>query len=123
MLASLGGHFVLHAKALPGNSYDGHTLAAVIDATEKITGFAIERSLIGHIMLTVTSAAATLLIQAGSMADRRRRALITLLAPSLEARWVIPPGEQKLALPTLFVAKLHVVAKERPSRTIFCTRV
>src|SRR5690349_14240390 len=38
-----GGQFVLHAKALPGNPYDGHTLAAVIDATEKLTGCAIER--------------------------------------------------------------------------------
>jgi IS5 family transposase len=30
-----GGRFVLHAKALPGNPYDGHTLSGVIDATEK----------------------------------------------------------------------------------------
>src|SRR5205823_13685001 len=29
-----GGQFVLHAKALPGNPYDGHTLAAVIEGTE-----------------------------------------------------------------------------------------
>jgi len=39
-----GGQFVLHAKALPGNPYDGHTLALVIDATEKLTGCAIERA-------------------------------------------------------------------------------
>jgi transposase, IS5 family len=39
-----GGQFVLHAKAMPGNPYDGHTLAAVIDATEKLTGCAIERA-------------------------------------------------------------------------------
>jgi transposase, IS5 family len=39
-----GGQFVLHARALPGNPYDGHTLAAVIDATEKLTGCAIERA-------------------------------------------------------------------------------
>ena len=38
-----GGAFVLHAQALPGNPYDGHTLGAVIDATEKLTGCAIER--------------------------------------------------------------------------------
>jgi transposase, IS5 family len=38
-----GGQFVLHAKALPGNPYDGHTLAPVIDATERLTGCAIER--------------------------------------------------------------------------------
>ncbi len=29
-----GGQFVLHATALPGNPYDGHTLGAVIDATK-----------------------------------------------------------------------------------------
>lgn len=39
-----GGQFVLHAKALPGNPYDGHTLAVVVDATEKLTGCAIERA-------------------------------------------------------------------------------
>lgn len=39
-----GGQFVLHAKALPGNPYDGHTLATVIDASEKLTGCAIERA-------------------------------------------------------------------------------
>ena len=35
---------MLHAKALPDNPYDGHTLAVVIDATEELTGFAIERA-------------------------------------------------------------------------------
>ena len=39
-----GGQFVLHAKALPGNPYDGHTLAGVVDATETLTGCAIERA-------------------------------------------------------------------------------
>ena len=39
-----GGQFVLHAKALPGNPYDGHTLGAVIAATEKLTGCQIERA-------------------------------------------------------------------------------
>jgi IS5 family transposase len=39
-----GGQFVLHAKALPGSPYDGHTLSGVIDATEKLTGCAIERA-------------------------------------------------------------------------------
>ncbi len=39
-----GGQFVLHAKALPGNPYDGHTLGAVIKATEKLTGCPIERA-------------------------------------------------------------------------------
>jgi len=39
-----GGMFVLHAKALPGNPYDGHTLAEVIEETEKLTGREIERA-------------------------------------------------------------------------------
>jgi IS5 family transposase len=35
---------VLHAKALPGNPYDGHTLRDVIEDTQKLTGCEIERS-------------------------------------------------------------------------------
>src|SRR5207249_11479403 len=31
-------------RALPGNPYDGHTLGAVIEATERLTGRAIERA-------------------------------------------------------------------------------
>ena len=38
-----GGQFVLHAKALPGNPYDGHTLAGVIVETQRLTGREIER--------------------------------------------------------------------------------
>src|SRR6266700_2593308 len=29
-----GGQFVIHAQALPGNPYDGHTLAGIIPAIE-----------------------------------------------------------------------------------------
>ncbi len=39
-----GGQFVLGARALPGNPYDGHTLAAQIAQTERITGVGIERA-------------------------------------------------------------------------------
>lgn len=39
-----GGQFVLHAKTLPGNPYDGHTLRAVIEDTQKLTGCEIERA-------------------------------------------------------------------------------
>jgi IS5 family transposase len=39
-----GGQFVLHTKALPGNPYDGHTLRAVIEDTERLTGREIERA-------------------------------------------------------------------------------
>lgn len=38
-----GGQFVVHAKALPGNPYDGHTLRAVIEETQALTGREIER--------------------------------------------------------------------------------
>ncbi len=38
-----GGQFILHAKALPGNPYDGHTLKEVIEETEVLTGREIER--------------------------------------------------------------------------------
>ena len=38
-----GGQFILHAKALPGNPYDGHTLAQVVEETETLTGCPIER--------------------------------------------------------------------------------
>ena len=42
---SRGGQFALHAKALPGNPYDGHTLAAVIPAMEAMIGNGIDRIL------------------------------------------------------------------------------
>jgi IS5 family transposase len=39
-----GGQFILHTKSLPGNPYDGHTLAEVLDETEALTGREIERA-------------------------------------------------------------------------------
>jgi IS5 family transposase len=39
-----GGQFVLHAKALPGNPYDGHTLRGIIEGTQRLTGREIERA-------------------------------------------------------------------------------
>jgi transposase, IS5 family len=41
--APRGGQFVLHAKALHGNPYDGHTLGLVIADLEKLTGVAVRR--------------------------------------------------------------------------------
>jgi len=38
-----GGQFILHAKALPGSPYDGHTLREVLQETEELTGREIER--------------------------------------------------------------------------------
>lgn len=42
---SKGGLFALHAKALPGNPYDGHTLATVIPEMESMIGNGIDRLL------------------------------------------------------------------------------
>jgi len=39
--APKGGQFVLHAKALHGNPYDGHTLGPVIADLERLTGVAV----------------------------------------------------------------------------------
>jgi IS5 family transposase len=39
-----GGQFVLGARALPGNPYDGHTLAEQIAQAERLTGIEIERA-------------------------------------------------------------------------------
>jgi hypothetical protein len=39
-----GGKVVLGARSLPGNPCDGHTLAAEIAQTERITGVTIERA-------------------------------------------------------------------------------
>jgi IS5 family transposase len=40
-----GGQFVTHVKALPGNPYDGHTLATVIPEMETLVGNTLERIL------------------------------------------------------------------------------
>jgi IS5 family transposase len=39
-----GGQFVLGARSLPGNPFDGHTLADQIAQTERITGVPVERA-------------------------------------------------------------------------------
>jgi len=38
-----GGQFVLHAKALHGNPFDGHTLGPVVADMESLTGIAVRR--------------------------------------------------------------------------------
>jgi hypothetical protein len=40
---SKGGQFISHAKALPGNFYDGHTLATVIPQIEAQIGAPLTR--------------------------------------------------------------------------------
>jgi IS5 family transposase len=42
---SKGGQFALHAKALPGNPYDGHTLATIIPDMENTIGNELSRIL------------------------------------------------------------------------------
>jgi IS5 family transposase len=42
---SKGGQFALHAKALPGNPYDGHTLQTVVPDIERTIGNQLERIL------------------------------------------------------------------------------
>jgi IS5 family transposase len=42
---SRGGQFVAHVAALPGNPYDGHTLATVIPAMEALIGNTLDRIL------------------------------------------------------------------------------
>lgn len=43
--ASKGGQFIVHAQALPGNPYDGHTLNTVLPGIEAITGATLSRVL------------------------------------------------------------------------------
>ena len=44
-----GGRFVVHARALPGNPYDGHTLRGVIEDTQRLTGRAyVDKGYRGH---------------------------------------------------------------------------
>ena len=42
--AAPGGQFILGARALPGNPFDGHTLAAQIAQAERVTAVAVERA-------------------------------------------------------------------------------
>src|ERR1700690_3495778 len=44
--APKGGQFVLHAKALHGNPFDGHTLGPVVADMEKLTGVEARRILV-----------------------------------------------------------------------------
>src|SRR5919199_6653269 len=43
-----GGQFVLGVRALPGNPYDGHTLAAQIAQVERLAGGRVERAHVGR---------------------------------------------------------------------------
>jgi IS5 family transposase len=39
-----GGQFILGMQSLPGNPYDGHTLAGQIEQVERLTSIAVERA-------------------------------------------------------------------------------
>lgn len=41
---SCGGQFIVGAMSLPGNPFDGHTLEAQIEQTERLTGLRIQRA-------------------------------------------------------------------------------
>jgi IS5 family transposase len=41
-----GGQFAIHAKSLPGNPYDGHTLATVIPDMEALVGNTLQRAFV-----------------------------------------------------------------------------
>lgn len=43
-----GGQFVIGMRSLPGNPYDGHTLAAQIAQAERLTGTSVERVYVDH---------------------------------------------------------------------------
>jgi IS5 family transposase len=43
---SPGGQFVLHARSLPGNPYDGHTLKPILEDTQTLIGRVIERAFV-----------------------------------------------------------------------------
>jgi hypothetical protein len=40
---SKGGQFIVHAKALPGKPYDGHTLGTIIPEIERRVGGTLKR--------------------------------------------------------------------------------
>jgi hypothetical protein len=89
-----GGQFVLHAKALPGNPYDGHTLGAVIEATEGLTGCEIERAYVdkGYRARDTTIRAAS-----SSLARSAARTAAYGSHPSSHV-WQIPSGMLERAL-------------------------
>jgi transposase, IS5 family len=39
-----GGQFVLHAAALHGNPYDGHTLVPMLEAVQQLTGVRVQQA-------------------------------------------------------------------------------
>src|SRR5262249_38940042 len=72
---SAGGQFVTHAAALPGNPYDGHTLATVIPQMQALIGNILDRCITdagyrGHNAPSIASSKSTR--PARSAASRRK---------------------------------------------------
>jgi len=53
--APKGGQFVLHAKALHGNPYDGHTLGPVVREIETLTGIETRRIHVDRAIAAITT--------------------------------------------------------------------
>ena len=83
-----GGQFILHAKALPGNPYDGHTLKQVIEETEAPTGRAsdLTRSTGRWIPMATFSICLSTAIKPKST----RRIVSDVRKPILRRRWLGP---------------------------------
>jgi IS5 family transposase len=83
---SKGGQFVTHIAALPGNPYDGHTLATIIPAMESMIGNTVERLLAdagyrGHNAPADTSSGSTRQARSGG-SHRRSSASCGAVLPS-----------------------------------------
>jgi hypothetical protein len=80
---TLGGQFVLHVRTLPGNPYDGHTLGAVIEATQRLTGREIEHAYVDAANVILSAVGFNLSRMAeGDFARRPPRATSDLRNPT-----------------------------------------
>ena len=96
---SKGGQFALHAMALPGNPYDGHTLATVIPDMENTIGNGITRILAdagyrGH--NAPLSRRGTLLRHDGAI--RHGGVTHTKMPPAIPGRFKLPSFQHRWAV-------------------------
>ena len=80
-----GGPFVLGMRTLPGNPYDGHTLAAQMAQTERITGVAIERAYVDRGYRGHDAEGARVVI------SRQKRGLTPTMRKELRRRSAVEP--------------------------------
>lgn len=81
-----GGHFILHAKALPGRPYDGHTLQTVLDEMAAQTGMVPERSYVDKGYRGHKVSGKTRVYQSG-----QKRGVTSRIKKELRRRSVIEP--------------------------------